>query len=74
MNAELEEIIIKAFFEKRVRERILFELASSKKRLDALGRLCHNYNTNLREQYMYEIPKPNSDKTEIAALLKKQRA
>ncbi|OCA92581.1 hypothetical protein [Pseudobacillus wudalianchiensis] len=74
MNKELEEIIIKAFFVKRVQERVLFELASPKRRLDALSRLCHNYNTTLREQYMFKIPKPNSDKTEIEALLKKHGA
>lgn len=44
------------------------------KRHDALGRLCHNYRTTLRMEYMKEIPKPNSDYEEIAKLLKRYGA
>ena len=74
MNKEKEEIIVKAFFERRIQERVLFELSSPKKRLDALSRLCHNYTTTLREKYLIEISKPNSDIEEISVLLKKNGA
>jgi hypothetical protein len=74
MNKELESIIVKTFFEKRVQERILFELCSAKKRKDALSRLSHNYKQTLNEKYMIEISKPNSSYLDIEALLKKNRA
>lgn len=75
MNKEIEEIIVKSFFTKRIQDRILFELFSKKdKRHDALSRLCHNYRTTLRKEYMIEIPKPNSDYKEIAKLLKRHGA
>lgn len=74
MNKEIEEIIVKSFFTKRLQDRVLFELFSKKKRHDALGRLCHNYMTTLRKEYMIEIPKPYSDPEEIAKLLKRHGA
>ncbi|MBJ8076969.1 hypothetical protein JDS92_16595 [Bacillus cereus group sp. N12] len=74
MDKKLEEIIVKSFFNKRLQNRVLFELSSSKKRKDAIGRLCHNYRTTLREEYMIEIPKPNSCPIDIGDLLKKHRA
>ncbi|WP_257151983.1 hypothetical protein [Bacillus toyonensis] len=70
MDKKLEEIIVKSFFTKRLQNRVLFELSSSKKRKDAIGRLCHNYRTTLREEYMIEIPKPNSCPIDIGDLLK----
>jgi hypothetical protein len=74
MDKELEEIIVKAFFIKEIQQRVLFELFSAKKRMDAMNRLNHNYSTTLREEFMIEIPKPNSDPDEIEKLLKKQGA
>ncbi|MEY8754357.1 hypothetical protein AB9M93_07285 [Peribacillus frigoritolerans] len=74
MDKELEDIIVKSFFNKRIQQRVLFELFSAKKRMDAIGRLNHNYLTTLREEFMIEIPKPNSDPEEIENLLKKQGA
>lgn len=41
MNKEMEQLIVKSFFEKNVQERVLHELLSSKKRDHALNRLCH---------------------------------
>lgn len=70
MNKEQEEIIVKSFFTKSLRERVMFELSSSKRRKDALSRLCHTYHTTLIERYMVEIPKPNSNPAEIEAILK----
>ncbi|MGG3662492.1 hypothetical protein [Bacillus gobiensis] len=74
MDKEIEKIIVKSFFTKRLQDRVLFELSSPKKRKDALSRLCHSYRTTLREEYMFDIPKPNSDPEEIAMLLKQNGA
>lgn len=38
MNKEIEEIIVKTFFVKRIQQRVLFELSSPQKRYDAFGR------------------------------------
>ena len=74
LDKELEEIIVKAFFAKRIQQRILFEFYSPQKREDAIHRLCHDYSVTLREEFMIEIPKPNSSPVEIENLLKKQGA
>ncbi|MFJ7730239.1 hypothetical protein ACIQXV_29710 [Neobacillus sp. NPDC097160] len=74
MNKEIEEIIVKSFFNKGIQQRMLFELSSSKKRGDAIGRLNHNYLDTLRNEFMFEIPKPNSDPEEIEKLIKEQGA
>src|SRR6478735_7445667 len=65
MNRTQEQLIVQAFFEKRIQERVLHELASPKKRLDALSRLCHNYSTTLRKKYLIEVPKANFNKEDI---------
>lgn len=70
MNKEIEEIIVKTFFEKRIQQRVLFELSSPLKRYDAFGRR----NNFIRKELMLEIPKPNSDPGEIEKLLKKHGA
>ncbi|MDQ0201977.1 hypothetical protein [Neobacillus ginsengisoli] len=74
MNKEIEEIIVKSFFNKRIRQRVLFELSTQNKRRHALHRLCHNYFETLRNEYMIEIPKPNSDPQEIVKIMKKYGA
>ncbi|MEW4265237.1 hypothetical protein Q0N30_16230 [Priestia megaterium] len=74
MNKDIEEIVVKSFFAKRIQERVMFELFSPKKRDKALHRLNHDYKRNLREQYMIEIPTPNSCASELANLLKKHGA
>lgn len=74
MNKEVEQIIVKSFFNKRIQDRVMFELGSPKNRKDAIGRLCHAYRTTLREKYMSEVPKPNSEPKEIEALLKRNGA
>ncbi|WP_180228740.1 hypothetical protein [Priestia megaterium] len=71
MNRTQEQLIVKAFFEKRIQERVLHELASPKKRLDALSRLCHNYTTTLRKKYLIELPKANFNKENLESLLRK---
>ncbi|MEH7146771.1 hypothetical protein [Priestia megaterium] len=74
MNKDIEEIVVRTFFERRIQERVMFELFSPKKRDKALHRLNHDYKRNLREQYMIEIPTPNSCASELANLLKKHDA
>lgn len=74
MDKEIEEIVVKSFFNKRIQQRVLFELSSSKKRGDAIGRLNHKYLDTLRNEFMIEIPKPNSDPDEIEKLMKEQGA
>lgn len=67
----MEELIVKSFFEKNVRERVLHELFSPKKRNHALNRLCHEFHKMLKEKYLIEIPPPNSDPKDIYELLKR---
>lgn len=74
MDKEIEKIIVKTFFTKRLQDRVLFEMSSAKKRKDALSRLCHSYGTTLRNEYMVDIPKPNSDPEAIAKVLKQNGA
>ncbi|UPO91035.1 hypothetical protein [Niallia sp. Man26] len=74
MNKEIEEIIVKSFFEKRLQKRVLFELTSPKKRSNALDRLNHNYLITLRKEFLIEIAKPNSDPYEIEKIMRKQGA
>ncbi|OIK14255.1 hypothetical protein BIV60_12170 [Bacillus sp. MUM 116] len=74
MNKELEKIIVKSFFNKRIQQRVLFELFSPKKRRDALSRLNHDYLFTLREEYMIRIPNSNLDRQEIERLLIKHGA
>ncbi|MBT2717477.1 hypothetical protein [Bacillus sp. ISL-57] len=74
MDKEQEKRIVKRFFAKRIQDRVIFELSSEKKRVEALNRLCHDYGKTLLPEYMIEIPTPNSDYQEIATLLKKQGA
>ncbi len=74
MNKKVEEILIKSFITKRIQDRVLFELFSKKKRLDALQRLNHNYLETLRNEFLIDIPKPNSNPDEIARILKKHGA
>jgi hypothetical protein len=50
MNKEIEEIIVKSFFNKRIQQRVLFELSSPKKRWDALRGLRHKYYDTLRNE------------------------
>jgi len=74
MNQEREAVIVKSFFEKRVQDRVLFELFTPKRRNQALNRLSHDYKRILREKYMIEIPTPNSEPLLIFELLQKYGA
>jgi len=74
MDKVLEEVIVRAFFAKEIRDRVMFELSSPKKRKDALSRLCHTYSSTLNAKYIIEIPKPNSNAAETAKLLKSKGA
>ncbi|WP_242311933.1 hypothetical protein [Bacillus cereus group sp. BfR-BA-01331] len=57
MDKEYEKLIVRNFFQKKVQDRIIFELASSKKRMKALGRLAHDYDNILNSMYFEAIPK-----------------
>lgn len=74
MNKEIEEMIVKSFFNKNKQQRVLFELFSPQKRRDALWRLNHNYSVTLRKEFMTPIPKSNLDRQEIQKLLIEQGA
>lgn len=74
MKKEMEELIVKSFFEKNVQDRVLHELFSPKKRDHALNRLCHEYQRMLKSKYMIEILPPNSDPQDIYELLIKNGA
>lgn len=74
MEKDVEQLIVKSFFEKQFQDRVLHELFSPEKRHHALNRLCHQYTKLLREKYMVEIPPPNSDPTDIYELLKRNGA
>ncbi|WP_066370725.1 hypothetical protein [Neobacillus fumarioli] len=74
MIKEFEEKIIKSFFNKRVQQRILYELFSPQKRGDALWKLNHSYSGTLRKEFMIQIPKSQLDRQEIERLLIKQGA
>jgi hypothetical protein len=73
MNNETETIIVKTFFNNRIQDRVLYELASPKKRQDALQRLSSEERF-LDKSCMIEIPKPNSDYEQIEEILKKHGA
>lgn len=75
MDKDVETAIVKTFFNKKVQDRVLFELFSSDKRRNrGLNRLCHDYRQTLREEYLFEIPTTNSDPKEIADILKRNGA
>jgi hypothetical protein len=74
VDKEIEAIIVKKFFSKRLQDRVLFELFSKKKRKDAIGRLSHDYETTLKVDSMIEIKKPNSNPMKITNILKQHGA
>lgn len=74
MNKEIEELIVKSFFNKNKQNRVLFELLSPQKRTDALWRLNHNYSVILRKEFMIQIPKQHLDRQKIERLLIEQGA
>ncbi|MDN7245558.1 hypothetical protein [Planococcus shenhongbingii] len=74
MKKDMEELIVKSFFDKRVQDRVLYELFKPEKRDLALHRLCHSYKKMLKTKYMIEIPPPNSDPSDIFELLKSNKA
>ncbi|WFF72380.1 hypothetical protein [Proteiniclasticum sp. QWL-01] len=61
--------IIKSFFEKKYHDRIIYELASRKKRKHGIGRLSHQFETLLDKRFMREVKKTSPE--EILDLLRK---
>jgi len=79
MDREYEEIVVRSFFQKRIRDRVLWELGNEKKRDDALWRLTHRYNEHLIQKYMIEVSNhkhctKHPDDKEIFSLLKSHGA
>ncbi|SHF14130.1 hypothetical protein SAMN05444392_10892 [Seinonella peptonophila] len=69
MDLESEKIIVKSLFNKRFQDRILFELASTKKRFNVSSRFNYPYEV-IKNQYLIQIPPPNSYYLDILELLK----
>ncbi|MCU5103256.1 hypothetical protein OCA20_24565 [Bacillus cereus] len=74
MDKEYEQLIVKSFFQKKIQDRMIFELSSSKKRIKALGRLAHNYDSILNPIYFENIPLNMVHVEGISKLLKKYGA
>ncbi|MBO8171586.1 MAG: hypothetical protein H0Z33_06840 [Bacillaceae bacterium] len=74
MDKEKEIEIVNKFFLKRIIDRVIFELLSAKKRVEALNRLCHDYKNTLNSDYMIELKSLNSDYQKIASFLKREGA
>lgn len=74
MDKTYEEKMVKSLFNKRIQERVIYELSSPKKRINALNRLCHDYKSIINERYLIEIQKPNSNSDKILRLLKRHGA
>lgn len=62
MNTDIEELFVNKYIVKQKRERILFELRKPSKRIDALSRFCHNYDTYLDERKIVKRGKKITDK------------
>jgi hypothetical protein len=73
MNRETEEIIVKTFFIKGIQQRTLFELTSNKHRHSRIARITDPLDC-FRKDFIFEVPKPNSDPEEIEKILKRQGA
>ena len=53
MKSKLDYVIIADFISPSVKERIMYELSSPKKRTKALERLSHNIESVIRTDYIY---------------------
>lgn len=70
MDKEYEELLVRNFFDENIRGRLIFELGSEKKRINALSRLCHNYDEIFIQKYAINITENYSGYSEIYDLLK----
>jgi hypothetical protein len=70
MDKEYEKKLVKRFIDKRIQDRLIFELSSSIRRKNAIWRFCHTYNDLFINQYMTPISKPNSDPMQILQVLR----
>lgn len=55
MNNDIEKRFIKAYIDKNYQERLLYELGSSKKRVNALSRFSHSVDRILKESVNQQI-------------------
>ena len=49
MDSKIEKEFVKSYIDKNYQERLLYELGSSKKRVNALSRFSHNAETILKK-------------------------
>lgn len=54
MDISLEEKFVQTFCEKRIRDRLIFELKNTKKRKDAIGRFCHDIDNLIKQPYILQ--------------------
>ncbi len=65
MNYAIEERFVKTFCEKRIKDRIIFELKDEDKRLHGIGRFCHTTEGIIKKQYVLQ----ESNKWSVEELL-----
>jgi len=54
MDISLEERFVQTFCEKRISDRLTFELKNTIKRKNAIGRFCHNTNDLIKQSYILQ--------------------
>ncbi len=72
MQSDLEEKFINDYINKSRSNRLLFELKSSKKRLNALMRFCHNTEDLIKKECIY-LKLKKFDEKELKTFLKEQK-
>ena len=55
MDSKIEKEFVKSYIDKNYQERLLYELGSSKKRVNALSRFSHNAETILKKSVSKRI-------------------
>ena len=55
MDSKIEKEFVKSYIDKNYQERLLYELGSSKKRVNALSRFSHNAETILKQSVSKRI-------------------
>ena len=65
-----EAIFVESFVQRGRRERVLYELGSSKKRQDFFEKLCHNFLEILEPKFMLPIERAYSEPEDIYSLLR----
>jgi hypothetical protein len=61
LNIDWDEILVNNFLVDRVSDRSLFELRSQKKRKSFFGKMCHDYENMLINEYIVKIQNFHAD-------------